>query len=60
MFCIVYPMSRNPFVYLKMLRLTLFIFFLERLRPRELAPEVAERADFADLEMDRRERADLA
>ena len=62
-------MSLKPLVYLNMFRLTLFIFFRERLRPRELRPrelrprelatEVAERPpDLADLELERRERAE--
>lgn len=56
----VYPMSLKPFVYLNIFRFTLFIFLRERLRPpRELTAEVAERTDLADLERERRERADL-
>ena len=45
-------MSLKPLVCLKMFRLTLLIFFLERLRPLELATDVAERADLADFESD--------
>jgi len=53
-------MSLKPFVYLNMLRFTLFIFFREWLRPRELTIEVAERPDLADLERDLRLLTDLA
>ena len=51
-------MSLKPLVCLKMFRLTLLIFLRERLRPRELATEVAERPNLADFERDRRERAE--
>ena len=58
-FCIAYPISLKPFVCLNIFRFTLFIFFLELLRPRELATEVAECADLADFDNDLRERTDL-
>ena len=58
MFCMVCSMSLKPLVYLNMFRLTLLIFLRERLRPRELTAEVAERPDLADFERDRFERAD--
>ena len=41
--------SLKPFVYLKMFLLTLLIKLRERLRPRELTPEVTDRRDLADL-----------
>ena len=56
-FYMVYSMSLKPLVCLNMFRLTLFIFLRERLRPRELTAEVAERPDLADFERDRFERA---